>query len=121
MDELNKIRELIFSGMDHNIELGIIMAHGLNISLEDTLGELFRNVSLAGFEIAVFDVFITIRMEVELRDKNQTYSVPSYIARRRVSLRSLSKWTETFFNIEIDMAIKKLLIIFKNKIDGLEK
>mgnify|MGYP000710579837 CR=1 FL=1 len=112
MDELDKIRELIFSGVNHNIELGIIMAHVLNISLEDTLDELFRSVKLAGFEMAVFDIIVVIKMNVELRDKNQASGVLSYITRRRVSLRSPAKWTETFHDVTIDIAVKKLLIIF---------
>jgi len=117
MDELDKIRELIFSGVDHNIELGIIMAHGLNISLEDTLGELLKSIPLRRGGINVFNIFILPR--------TCHSSVKSGLGRtskteRRIILKNAFGSIEGTSSMEIDLAVKKLLIIFKNKIDGLQ-
>tara|TARA_R100000951_G_scaffold74771_1_gene63035 strand:- start:974 stop:1342 length:369 start_codon:yes stop_codon:yes gene_type:complete len=117
--DLNKIRELIFSGVNHNIELGIIMAHGLNISLESTLRELLASLNFFDRKgLDIFDMVITTNIRRIYKKKPRRSTIHSIM--NIIEVKDLIDPTKSF-NDTITKAIEKLLIIFKNKINGLEK
>lgn len=116
---LNKIRELIFSGVNHNIELGIIMAHGLNISLEDTLHELLTSLKPIDRKgLSIFDMAITKNIQHIYKKKPRRRTTHSIM--NIIEVKDLIDPTKSF-NDTITKTIEILLIIFKNKINGLEK
>ncbi len=94
MDDLNALRELIFTGEVHNIELAIITAHGLNLSVKNILGDFIRNTEIRRFNI--FDCDIKIR-----RSKNMRYQIVNHTIKYIYDNVLYESWRPDFAAIHI--------------------